>query len=411
MDGRSPDDDPAFRWTDQAWPGRQLPGSVLYELHVGTFTPEGTPGAAIQRLDHLVDLGVDLVELLPLRRFHGLRRFVNACHARGLAVALDIVHDHVDPYAGGAHRAVVESILGCLRDYHLDALRIDTIDGLPDSLAGSTMTPLLADLAVGVEMLSAHLGRPLSLIAGSDVDTARLVVPRGVAVAHPSPVDGGPREYGDFGSLKRLITVLVRRFAADPQTSGPSDGRTTATISPKLRRIAATLLFTAPFVPVVMMGEEWAASRHVPLPERAPMLAAAVRRADPAPYGGWEPSTATWQSEARPPLDWSELGERQHREMFDFYRRLIALRRQHPHLAAPCQQPIDVRHGDHFLAVRRGACVVVANLGRTPQRVNVYGLPRRVLLATELGVTLTHDAVDLPAESAAVVACSRFHRR
>ena len=64
-------DHDAFAWTDQGWTGRQLPGSVLYELHVGTFTPEGTFDAAIDRLDHLVGLGVDLVELLPVNAFNG----------------------------------------------------------------------------------------------------------------------------------------------------------------------------------------------------------------------------------------------------------------------------------------------------------------------------------------------------
>ena len=99
-------DHSAFAWTDGAWTGRQLPGAVLYELHVGTFTPEGTFDAAIERLDHLVDLGVDLVELLPVNAFNGeynwgydgvcwfapheayggpdgLKRFVDAAHARG----------------------------------------------------------------------------------------------------------------------------------------------------------------------------------------------------------------------------------------------------------------------------------------------------------------------------------------
>jgi maltooligosyltrehalose trehalohydrolase len=101
-------DHAAFAWSDGAWTGRQLPGSVLYEMHVGTFTPEGTFDAAIQRLDHLVDLGVDMVELLPVGSFNGeynwgydgacwyapheayggpdgLKRFVDAAHDKSLA--------------------------------------------------------------------------------------------------------------------------------------------------------------------------------------------------------------------------------------------------------------------------------------------------------------------------------------
>ncbi len=110
----------AFEWTDSAWKGRQLPGAVLYELHIGTFTPDGTFDAAIDRLDHLVELGVDLVELLPVNAFNGehnwgydgvcwfaphepyggpdgLKRFVDACHGRGLGVVLDVVYNHFGP--------------------------------------------------------------------------------------------------------------------------------------------------------------------------------------------------------------------------------------------------------------------------------------------------------------------------
>ncbi|MDQ5855597.1 MAG: alpha-amylase family glycosyl hydrolase, partial [Actinomycetota bacterium] len=113
-------DHSAFTWTDQGWTGRALPGSVLYELHIGTFTPSGGFDSAIERLDHLVDLGVDLVEVMPVNAFDGPRnwgydgvdwyavtenyggpdafkRFVDACHGRGLGVVLDVVHNHLGP--------------------------------------------------------------------------------------------------------------------------------------------------------------------------------------------------------------------------------------------------------------------------------------------------------------------------
>ncbi len=113
--------DPAtFAWTDQGWTGRQLAGSVVYEMHVGTFTPSGTLDSAIERLDHLADLGVDLVEVMPVNAFNGThnwgydgvgwhavsetyggpaayQRFVDACHARGLGVVQDVVHNHLGP--------------------------------------------------------------------------------------------------------------------------------------------------------------------------------------------------------------------------------------------------------------------------------------------------------------------------
>ena len=113
-------DPSAFAWTDDDWTGRQLAGSVVYELHLGTFTPEGTLDAAIERLDHLVELGVDLVELLPVNAFNGThgwgydgvlwsavheeyggpaayQRFVDAAHAAGLGVIQDVVYNHFGP--------------------------------------------------------------------------------------------------------------------------------------------------------------------------------------------------------------------------------------------------------------------------------------------------------------------------
>ncbi|HEX4864690.1 MAG TPA: alpha-amylase family glycosyl hydrolase, partial [Acidimicrobiales bacterium] len=113
--------DPAgFEWTDSRWTGMSARGSVLYELHVGTFTPEGTFDAAIERLDHLVELGVTAVEVMPVAEFPGTRgwgydgvdlfaphhsyggpgglnRLVNACHERGLGAVLDVVYNHLGP--------------------------------------------------------------------------------------------------------------------------------------------------------------------------------------------------------------------------------------------------------------------------------------------------------------------------
>ena len=213
-----------FIWTDRAWTGRQLAGSVLYELHIGTFTTGGTFGSAIERLDHLAALGVDLVEVLPVNAVDGPRnwgydgvgwyavtenyggpdsfkRFVDACHARGMGVILDVVYNHLGPsgayldrfgpyFAGsniwgpslnldGPHsetvrRYVIENALMWLRDFHIDGLRLDAVHALHDDRA----THLLEQLAVEVESLSTNLGRPLSLIAESDRNDPRTVTPR-----------------------------------------------------------------------------------------------------------------------------------------------------------------------------------------------------------------------------------------
>ncbi|MDN5762148.1 MAG: malto-oligosyltrehalose trehalohydrolase [Microlunatus sp.] len=219
--------DPAAHvWSDQPWTGRQLPGGIVYELHVGTFTPEGTLRSAIGRLDHLVELGVTLVELMPVNAFNGphgwgydgvlwyavheeyggpaaYQAFVDACHQRGLGVLQDVVYNHLGPsgnylpefgpyIADGpsntwgetlnldgedsdeVRRYIIDNVVMWLRDYHVDGLRLDAVHALSDTRA----THLLEEMAVEVSALSAFLNQPLSLIAESDLNNPRLITTR-----------------------------------------------------------------------------------------------------------------------------------------------------------------------------------------------------------------------------------------
>ncbi len=216
-------DDSAYAWGDQGWRGRPLAECVLYELHVGTFSPEGTFDGALARIDHLVELGIDAVELMPVAAFagrhgwgydgvdlwavhepyggpDGLKRFVDGCHARGLAVVLDVVYNHLGPsgnylgrfgpYFTAAHQTpwgaavnydqagsdevrafVIENARMWLRDFHLDGLRLDAVHAIEDRRA----LPLLEGLARSAGELSRELGRELFLIAESDLNDPRLV--------------------------------------------------------------------------------------------------------------------------------------------------------------------------------------------------------------------------------------------
>jgi len=420
-------DHSAFPWTDDEWTGRDLAGGVIYSVRVGAFTPDGTFDAAIARLDHLADLGVDTVELHPVNvesgsAHHsacwytphpsyggpdGLKRFVDACHARGIAVVLDLAYDHLQPGAGGnrigpylaevantwghslaldgPHGAgmrsfITDNVLMWLRDYHADGVRLDAAHTLIDTDA----LLLLDELSTAVSALSISLGRPLALIAGSGLTGARFIPGPGADLAEllaPSPggTAGLPpldRDHrAEFGSLEQLFGILRAGFSSVLTTDRP-----TAALSPGLLRIGATLMLTAPSTPVLQMGEEWAA------------------RVSQAPDG------------MLGALDWSELDKAEHRDMLDLHRRLIALRKSQPDVSSPILRRTEVWHGGSFLAIRRGSCVVVANLRRTTQRVNLHGTARTVLAATEPGLVLVHDAADLPGESAAVIACSRFDR-
>lgn len=213
----------AFAWSDGSWTGRQLAGGLIYELHLGTFTPEGTLDAAIGRLDHLVALGVTHVELLPVNAFNGpwnwgydgvlwyavhegyggppaYQRFVDAAHSRGLAVIQDVVYNHLGPSGNylpefgpylreGSNtgwgdsvdldeRAVrdfiLENALMWLRDFHVDGLRLDAVHALHDEQP----VHILRELAQRVDALSVQLDRPLSLIAESDLNDPTLILPR-----------------------------------------------------------------------------------------------------------------------------------------------------------------------------------------------------------------------------------------
>ncbi|QXJ22072.1 malto-oligosyltrehalose trehalohydrolase [Actinomadura graeca] len=266
-----------FIWSDGHWHGRPLPGSVLYELHVGTFTPEGTFDAAVERLPHLVSLGIDTVELLPVASFpghhgwgydgvhlwaphepyggpDGLKRFVNAAHAHGLAVVLDVVYNHLGPdgnrlasygpYFTAAHTTpwgqavnfdqegsdevrafVVQNALMWLRDYHLDGLRLDAVHAIADHRA----VHILEELADAVAALSAHVGRELFLIAESDLNDPRLVASREAGgygldaqwnddfhhALHAALTGERQGYYCDFGALEILKKALTKVFVHD----------------------------------------------------------------------------------------------------------------------------------------------------------------------------------------------------
>ena len=270
-------DHAGFAWSDALWRGLPLEGSVLYELHIGTFTAEGTFDAAIARLDHLVELGVDAVELLPCNAFAGergwgydgvawyavhhpyggpeaLKRFVDACHARGIGVVMDVVYNHLGPagnylpefgpYLTEDHttpwgpavnldragsdevrRYIIDNALMWLRDYHVDGLRLDAVHALVDERA----THLLEELAVEVEALGAQLRKPLFLIAESDLNDPMVVTSREAGgwgldgqwaddvhhALHANLTGETAGYYADFGHLSALAKVLSDVFLHD----------------------------------------------------------------------------------------------------------------------------------------------------------------------------------------------------
>ena len=213
----------AFPWTDAQFHAKAFQSAVIYELHVGTFTPEGTCDAAIEKLDYLRELGVTHVELLPFAEFpgsngwgydgvdlfaphaayggpHGLKRFVDAAHGKDLAVIMDVVYNHFGPsgnYVGQfgpyftdqhktpwgdavnledagsfeVRRFFCDNALMWLRDYHMDGLRLDAVHAYIDRSAIHFMEQVNTE----VHALQAETGRPYVMIAESDLNDPRLV--------------------------------------------------------------------------------------------------------------------------------------------------------------------------------------------------------------------------------------------
>jgi malto-oligosyltrehalose trehalohydrolase len=496
-----------FAWTDAGWRGIPLPGAVIYELHVGTFTPAGTFDAAIERLDYLAGLGVDAVELMPVAAFpgqhgwgydgialwavhepyggpDGLKRLVDACHARGLAVLLDVVYNHVGignrladfgPYFTDAHSTpwgpavnldqpgsdevrafVIGNALMWLRDYHIDGLRLDAVHALADHRA----LPLLEELAAEVDAQAAQLGRELVVIAESDLNDPRLVSAReagGTGLAAQWSDDfhhalhaalTGERQgyYADFGSLEVLAQTLTRVFRHDGSWSsfrGRSHGRPVDTartpahrflgylqdhdqvgnravgdriadlVGDGLLRVGAGLVLTAPFTPMLFMGEEWGADtpwQYFTNHEEA-WLATAVRdgrRSEFAAYG-WDvadvPDPEDPQTFIRSKLDWSQLAGEQHAGLLAWYRELIALRRARPELTDPRLDRVSVSYDEdaRWLVVARGRLLIVASLGDVPLLVPLAEPPAAILVASRPGVRRGDTGVTMPGASLAVL--------
>jgi maltooligosyltrehalose trehalohydrolase len=500
-------DHSGFRWTDRGWRGGPLHGSVIYELHVGTFTPEGTFDAAAGRLDHLRDLGVDTVELMPVAAFpgrhgwgydginlwavhepyggpNGLKRFVDACHARRLAVFLDVVYNHVGvgnrlaafgPYFTDAHVTpwgpavnldqpgsdevrdfLIGNALMWLRDYHLDGLRLDAVHALEDRRA----LHFLEELAAEVQALAALLNRELVLIAESDANDPRLVTSReaggyGLAAqwsddfhhaVHAAVTGERQGYYGDFGSLAALAKTLTRVFFHDgvwsafrgrthgrqvdvfrvpahrflgylqdhDQVGNRASGcRISAAVPSDLVKVGAGLVLTAPYTPMLFMGEEWGASTpwQYFTDHTDPGLARAVsegRRAEFADFGWGATDVPDPQDEAtflRSKLDWSELERGCHAELLQWYRELIALRRARPELTDPRlgRVQVDYDESERWLVVRRGRLRVVANLGPRSQPVPLDRPAAAVLAASVPGVTADRDVITVPATSITII--------
>jgi maltooligosyltrehalose trehalohydrolase len=336
------------------------------------------------------------------------------------------------PWSHEVRRFFIDNALMWLRDYHFDGLRIDAVHALLDTGA----THFLEELALEVERLGVELGRYLVLIAESDLNDPRIVRPREIGGYHidaqwsddfhhalHSVLTGETDAYyGDFGGLRHLAKALKEVFVNNGEYSafrrrphgrpvGLLPGyrflgyiqnhdqvgnrargeRITHLVSLRRAKVAAAIVLTAPFVPMLFQGEEWAASspfRYFTSHDD-PELGKAVstgRRGEFVEFG-WnpeqvpdpqEPSTF-WQSKLR----WEELSQPPHSEMLGWYRSLISFRRQHASLVDGNLEALSVWLDEErqWLAYRRGPLTMACNFASYAQCVPVSGA-RQVLLAS-----------------------------
>ena len=473
--------DPTYPWTDDRWEGLPLSRFVVYELHVGTFSEEGTFGGAIAYLDELVDIGVTAIEVMPVAQFpgarnwgydgvfpsavqntyggpNGLKRFVDACHRRGLACVLDVVYNHLGPEGAphdafgpyfsdhyrtpwgrapnldgpgsdGVREAFIASALRWFEEFHIDALRLDAIHGIIDTSA----YPFLRRLADETRALASRLGRPLSLIAESDLNDPRVVMPaEHGGLGHDAMWSDdfhhslhalltGERDghYADFGTAAHLASayndgfVYAGRYSTyRDRTHGASArgvpaerfvvcsqnhdqvgnrrlGERLITIAGfEAAKLAAGAVVLSPYIPLLFMGEEYGETRPFRffVDHAEPALVDAVRRGRRAEFEafGWDGPVpdpndeGTWRASM---LDRSAGRP----EMRALYRALLAARRDLPALASCSRADTTATAGQHHVELRRRAAeqetLTILNAGDTLiDVVTDHGEPWRVVL-------------------------------
>jgi maltooligosyltrehalose trehalohydrolase len=495
----------AFKWTDKNWQARPLASAIIYELHIGTFTPAGTFTAAVEKLPYLLELGVTHVEIMPVNEFSGpwgwgydgvdlyaphhqygtpddFKTLINACHEQGLAVLLDVVYNHFGPVgnylssfgpyytenhktpwgaavnldSNGSHevrRFFIDNALMWLRDYHFDGLRLDAVHAFVDNSAFH----FLEELSRDVEALSSQVGKHFVLIAESDLNDPRIVTSReagGYGIdaqwcdefhhALHSVLTGEQKGYyEDFGSFEQLAKAMSNGFVYDGGYSKHRDryfGRSPATLSGHhfvvftqnhdqvgnraqgerlsqlvnlgRQKIAAALMLTSPFIPMLFMGEEYSASTPFQYfsqheEEELGRLVSEGRKNEFKAFG-WKPEEVPDpQEEAtfrRSKLNWSEVRKGDHAVLLQWYKDLIALRKSTSSLTDGRRDRVNVRCDPeaHWLTVQRGEVEVVCNLANDRQAIPTC-TPAESVFCSEQGWQARPGLLELPGDSVAVI--------
>ncbi|MCD0489741.1 malto-oligosyltrehalose trehalohydrolase [Pedobacter sp. MC2016-14] len=465
----------AFSWTDQHWTNPELNTYIIYELHAGTFSTEGTFAGIADKLDHLVDLGITAIELMPVCAFpgernwgydgvypfavhmayggpEGLQQLVNCCHEKGLAVILDVVYNHVGPegnhfdklgpfftdkyktpwgsainyddeFCDGLRNAVVENVLMWFRDFHIDALRLDAVHAIKDFSAKH----LLLQLRAATDSWMQESGKCVYLMVESDLNDTRFIdVPEkggfgmdaqwldefhhALRVTSGEPATG---YYEDFKSVGQLAKAYRDAYVYDgiysphrkkifgnkaqhcpgeqfivfaqnhDQVGNRKFGeRNTVLFSFELQKLMAAAVLCSPFLPMLFMGEEWGETNPFLyfISHTDPELIKAVQQGRAKEFAAFhaDGETPDPQSELtfnQSKLDWEKTKDPKHLRILNYYKALIALRKEYPALGNTDRTCLEVvaQEADNCLTLTRwkGSQRVVCLLNFSHQRRHI----------------------------------------
>ncbi|MCF0040687.1 malto-oligosyltrehalose trehalohydrolase [Dyadobacter fanqingshengii] len=464
-----------FQWTDKNLPQIALKDYIIYELHTGTFTEEGTFAAMESKLDYLVELGINAIEIMPVSQFAGARNWgydgvlpycvqdsyggpealqhlVNACHEKGLAVILDVVYNHIGPegnvlpqygpyftdkyntpwgdainfddaWCDGVREYFIENVLMWFRDFHIDALRMDAVHAIKD------MSPvhILQEMKIRVDELAEQSGKSHYLIVEMDLNDTRFISPVSKGgygmdgqwvdeFHHALRVSSGQQRsgyYSDFEPITSLAKSYKDAYVYDGAFSEhrkrkfgvKADGhpgeqfvvfsqnhdhvgnrmlgeRTSQLVSFEMQKLLAGAVFLSPYLPMLFMGEEYSESNPFMyfVSHTDPELAEAVRKGRKREFAafhieGEAPDPMGIETFNSSKLQWTLLAQEPHQTMFQFYKKLIGLRKSQPALNNMDRNAIEVESNadNKTLTIRRWSAeqqiVAILNFSKSVREI------------------------------------------
>ena len=423
-------DQSSYSWQDHSWKGHELGDMIIYELHVGTFTPEGTFEAIISKLGHLEELGINTIELMPISQFpgsrnwgydgvypfaaqdsyggvNGLKKLIDACHARNFAVLLDVVYNHLGPegnyisqygpyftdkyhtpwgsainfddeYSDQVREHFLQNALMWLEEFHFDGLRLDAVHEIIDRGARH----FLKELSERTDVLQRETGRRYVLIAESDLNDSRIVTDYNKGgyglegqwvddfhhAVHTVLTGENAGYYSDYGKMEFLAKTFKQAFIYDgiyspfrkrsignsPEELEPSKfvvciqnhdqvgnrllgERLSELVTFEKNKLAAGIMLTSPYVPMLFMGEEYGEKNRFQyfISHSDSDLVKAVQEGRKREFSYFFqshsdsefPDPQAEETFLNSKLSWNFKDDHQQNQLFEFYKELLRLRK------------------------------------------------------------------------------------